>query len=433
MVSRKNFVISLVYSIFWLAFSLFFAIPWIGDVSAAIHPIIAWLAISGSALIPGFAMAFINSSLYIRKRRKYEIDVMPDVSILIAAYNEERTIRSTIESIVAQRYSGMVEVIVCNDGSSDDTLSVAEDLISSLSVERMSFRVVSSPVNIGKANVLNLGLAEASNGYVITLDADSELKEDAVFEIMSCFEGSDKRYAAVAGTILVKNGFENMMTRVQRWDYLLGISSVKKVQSMHYGTLVAQGAFSAYRRDVLLEVGGWPDTIGEDIVLSWKILEIGRSIGHSDSAVCYTNVPVDYTSFYKQRKRWSRGLIEAFRSSYMLLFTGKRHSLFIWYNFFFPLIDLSYLAFFVPGVLISLFMGMSLLAGAMTLYLIPILLFYGTVIYRIQARHMKDIGEEMKSDWFGLLIYAVFYQLLMNPATVHGYFSEIIKAKRIWR
>jgi biofilm PGA synthesis N-glycosyltransferase PgaC len=140
-----------------------------------------------------------------------------------------------------------------------------------------------------------------------------------------------------------------------------------------------------------------------------------------------------YRSFYKQRKRWSRGLIEAFRSSHSLLFSGKRYSFFIWYNFFFPLIDLSYLSVFVPGVVLSMAFGINLLAGVMTLYLIPILILYSALIYRIQARHMREIGEEIKGDWIGLMIYALFYQLMMNPATVHGYFSEMIKAKRIWR
>ena len=80
---------------------------------------------------------------------------------------------------------------------------------------------------------------------------------------------------AVAGTMLVRNSRANWVTRAQEWDYFHGIAAIKRVQSLYQGTLVAQGAFSIYDRATLIEVGGWADCVGEDIVLTWAMLREG--------------------------------------------------------------------------------------------------------------------------------------------------------------
>ena len=79
--------------------------------------------------------------------------------------------------------------------------------------------------------------------------------------------------AAVAGTVLVRNSRVNILTRVQEWDYYLGIAAVKRMQGLYQATLVAQGAFSLYLTEEVRRVGGWPDAIGEDIVLTWRLME----------------------------------------------------------------------------------------------------------------------------------------------------------------
>lgn len=78
---------------------------------------------------------------------------------------------------------------------------------------------------------------------------------------------------------MVRNSRETWMTRAQEWDYFQGIAAIKRVQSLCQGTMVAQGAFSLYDTATLREIGGWPDCIGEDIVLSWSILKAGHRIG----------------------------------------------------------------------------------------------------------------------------------------------------------
>jgi poly-beta-1,6-N-acetyl-D-glucosamine synthase len=93
---------------------------------------------------------------------------------------------------------------------------------------------------------------------------------------------------AVAGSVLVRNSRDSLWTRMQEWDYFLGIASVKRMQGLYQGTLVAQGAFSLYRTQAVLEAGGWPDAIGEDIVLTWQLMRNGARVYYEPSAVAFT-------------------------------------------------------------------------------------------------------------------------------------------------
>ena len=425
---------AIIYSILWLLFSLIFAIPWIAEIGRYVPIGLAWFAITGMALIPGVAMAFVNSSLLMDKRPKYDsLKRYPKISIIVAAYNEEETIEKTLRSILHQEYESMIEVIVANDGSTDNTKGIVLGFISTESNRRIRFRLCDAVVNMGKANVLNQALKLVSSEYVITLDADSELHPGALRSIVTNMVNKDDTYAAVAGSILCKNYNDSFVTKLQDWDYLLGISAVKRIQSMYKGTLVAQGAFSIYRRSVLEEVGGWPDRIGEDIVLSWSILNAGYYIDHSEEAICWTNVPTTYKIFYRQRKRWARGLIEALRSYPNLLFRREMFAFFIWYNLMFPIIDLMFIFVFVPGVLAALFFEFHLLAGPITLYLLPITFIYSAIIFGIQKRSLNKSNISMLNKNVSYLLYMFLYQFIMTPATLAGYVSEFFKRKRVWK
>jgi biofilm PGA synthesis N-glycosyltransferase PgaC len=118
----------------------------------------------------------------------------------------------------------------------------------------------------------------------------------------------------VAGSVLVRNSRDNLWTRMQEWDYFLGIASVKRMQGLYQGTLVAQGAFSLYRTQAVLAAGGWPDAIGEDIVLTWQLMRQGARVYYEPSAVAFTVAPTRLVHFARQRARWARGMIEGLRS-----------------------------------------------------------------------------------------------------------------------
>src|SRR5207247_10779062 len=101
--------------------------------------------------------------------------------------------------------------------------------------------------------------------------------------------------------------------RMHEWDYFLAISSVKRQQALFQGTLVAQGAFSVYRTTAVMHVGGWPNRIGEDIVLTWALIKEGGRMIFEPTAIAFTDAPVRFRHFVRQRQRWARGMIEGLR------------------------------------------------------------------------------------------------------------------------
>ena len=101
--------------------------------------------------------------------------------------------------------------------------------------------------------------------------------------------------------------------------------------------------FRCTTESTLVEVGGWPETVGEDIVLTWKILRAGYRVGHAENAIALTRCPDNLTQFIRQRQRWSRGLIEAFKMTARNLLLQRRMPVFyIWWNTLFPFMDLAY-------------------------------------------------------------------------------------------
>jgi len=200
---------------------------------------------------------------------------------------------------------------------------------------------------------------------------------------------------------------------------------------MYHGTLVAQGAFSLYRRQSLEEVGGWPESVGEDIVVSWALLARGYRIGYAANALAFTNVPEKMRQFALQRKRWSRGLMEAFKLYWPLLFKKRMMTLFIWWNVLFLPLDLVYTFVFIPGLILAMF-GYFYIAGPLTLAVLPLSALWNTVIFRIQKDVFYRQDLKVRRNIGGFLFYSLAYSLLMQPVCVWGYVVELMGMRKAW-
>jgi biofilm PGA synthesis N-glycosyltransferase PgaC len=292
-------------------------------------------------------------------------------------------------------------------------------------------RILDFKKNRGKAAVLNSGLAEARHDLIVTIDGDSRLREDALTDIVERLMSDPSDTVAVAGAVVVRNSRHNLMTGAQEWDYFHGIAAVKRMQSMYHGTLVAQGAFSIYRKDALIEIGGWPECVGEDIVLTWALLKKGWRTGYAEDAICFTNAPTTFTQFALQRKRWSRGLIEALHHHEDLLFKPRMTTMFIWWNLLFLPLDLVYTLIFIPG-LVAAFFGIFWIAGPMTLAILPLAGLWNVIIYRIQSRMFRRQGLKVRHNAGGLVFYLLVYAILQQPVCVWGYAAEIAGLRKKW-
>ena len=436
---KTKLSLSIVLSFLWGGFSLYLSQPWINDLSLLAGTFLAYFMILGIAIIPGMINAFILTSLLLDKRPKIKEDILynhvgeyPPISILIAAYNEENHIRSTIESILRQVYPGEVKIIIVSDGSIDNTSSIILELEKEFNLPNHDWiQFINNHENRGKANALNDALRLVQTDLVITIDADCYLYRNAILNLVNRYLSDPKGTVAVAGAVLVRNSRESLPAKAQEWDYFLGIAAVKRTQSLYQGTLVAQGAFSLYETKVLREIGGWQDTVGEDIVLTWELLEKGYRVGFAEDACLFTTAPTTWRQFIRQRQRWSRGLIEAFKRSWRLLFKPRMNLPFIWVNVFFPYLDLTYSLVFIPGVILAFF-GIFWIAGPLTLFVLPLAMLINYAMFRTQVKMFQKQGLKVRKNFIGFVIYSLFYAAILQPACVVGYINEIINRTKTW-
>lgn len=425
---RTKFCIALAAAIAWTTFSLWAAQSWIADLRTVVGTFWTVALIGGIAIVPGFMNSFLLVSLaFDRRPKRTPLDSYPPLTLLVAAYNEEEAIQDTIVSIAKQGYPGGLQVLVLDDGSRDQTPEIVQELEGIYPW----LKLVRMPVNGGKARALNHGLTMAKHKLVLTVDADSYLYKDALKALVERYMQDPKTTVAVAGKILVRNSRTNWLTKAQEWDYFQGIAAIKRMQSMYQGTLVAQGAFSLYDREVLREVGGWAECVGEDIVLTWALLKAGYRVGHCEDAVVFTNVPETLKVFVKQRQRWARGMMEAFKQHPDILLKPRLSTFFIGWNLFYPWLDLAFTLAFIPGIVLACF-GIHWIAGPMTLALLPLAAIMSYLMYVVEVQMFDNQHLKVRRNPLGMIVYMLGYSLMLQPASVLGYADEVFKTRKTW-
>lgn len=423
------FLISTMISLFYFICSIFININWINDIACYFGYFLSIYLVLFIALIPGFIFIFMFISLlWDKKEKKKCMTKEEDVTILIPIYNAKKTIKETIESIKKQKYCGNIYVNIIDDGSTDGSL----ELLKSMNLDSKIMLLESD--HRGKSYALNEGLQHVKTDYTITVDGDTVLHPLAVRNIMHKLVNSDKKTAATAGCLFVKNAKKSFITRLQEWDYTLGIFGVKLYQGNYNSTLVAQGAFSAYKTELLKQIGGWQNCVGEDIVLTWELLSQGYETNFAKNAIAFTEVPETFGSLGHQRKRWARGMIEAFRrvktvTSKKLNFKSK---FLIFLNIFFPFIDLA-LLIFIPLGLVLLVFGNQLLIGWLSLLVILLGMLLCLVIEIRRKNILREIECKLeRRSILAFIFYVLLYAFILSPYCLIGYISELINSKKKW-
>ncbi len=423
------FLISTLISLLYFFIAIFISINWINDIACYLGYFLAVYLVLFIALIPGFIYAFMFISLlHNKKEDKKCLKKEPDVTVLIPVYNGKECIMSTIESIKKQRYCGNIKIIVIDDGSTDGTLELLKhtDFDCNIRILEICHR--------GKSFALNEGLKHVKTDYVITVDCDTSLHELAVRNIMKKIVNSNCKTVATAGCLFVRNDKESFITKLQQWDYTLGIFGVKLYQGNYNSTLVAQGAFSVYKTEKLKEIGGWQNCVGEDIVLTWELLSRGYEVNFESNAIAFTEVPEDFKGLLRQRKRWARGMIEAFKK--IRVITSKKlnfkSKFLMCLNIFFPFVDLA-LLIFIPLGLIFLAFGNQLLIGWLTLLVILLGMILCLIIEIRRRNTLRKVDCKLKRrSVLAFIFYALLYAFVLAPACLIGYAKELVNVKKEW-
>lgn len=226
------------------------------------------------------------------------------VSIIIPAYNEEVTVVQSLKSLLKTAYKN-TEFIFVDDGSKDRTAALVKEHFGDLP----QLRVFTKP-NGGKASALNYGIEQATADFVICIDADTQLKTDAITELMRYFY--DEEIAAVAGTVKVGNK-TNLITNWQSIEYITAQNMDRRAFDVLNTITVVPGAIGAFRKSVIKQVGAFTtDTLAEDCDLTMRILRAGYTVKNCDTAIAYTEAPETVNMLLKQRFRWSFGVMQSF-------------------------------------------------------------------------------------------------------------------------
>ncbi len=258
-----------------------------------------------SAFIGVFAVSYYFLSLRaykkFEKQRDYKDSELPIVTIIIPAYNEEKTIERTIHSALNLFYpKGKLDVIVVDDGSKDKTYQLA------MGIKNSRLQVYTKS-NGGKAKALNYAIPKARGKFIVTMDADSYAEPDSLRKMINFF--TDEKVVCVTPSMVVYNPKGLFWQGVQQAEYLVGIFLRKAFSTMN-AMHVTPGAFSSYRKSFFEKYGGFDvGNITEDMEMALRIQSKGYTIRCSDQSVVYTNTPNTFKSVLVQRRRWYYGWI----------------------------------------------------------------------------------------------------------------------------
>lgn len=267
--------------------------------------LVVGIAIIGVLVFARFGMMLLLSALHARRVRRKDFrwgpaPVTEPVSVLVPAYNEAKCIENTVRSLMASEHP--IEVLVVDDGSSDGTARIVEDLL------LPNVRVVRQH-NAGKPAALNRGLANARHDIVVMMDGDTVFEPATVRELVQPF--ADPSVGAVAGNAKVGNR-DSLIGAWQHIEYVMGFNLDRRMYDILGCMPTIPGAVGAFRRSALERVGGMSDdTLAEDTDITMALHRDGWRVVYAEKARAWTEAPESVQQLWSQRYRWSYGTMQA--------------------------------------------------------------------------------------------------------------------------
>lgn len=382
--------------------------------------VLSWLLVAAGALavLRGLVLVIAARRHNRRGDRLGSGGVAGPVSIVVPAFNEAAGIEAAVRSLAAADIA--VEVIVVDDGSTDDTASIVAALgLPNVQLIRQA--------NAGKPAALNMGIAAASHELVVMVDGDTVFEPDTVRRLIQPF--SDPRIGAVSGNAKVANR-SGLLGRWQHIEYVMGFNLDRRMYDLGECMPTVPGAVGAFRRAALIEVGGVSDaTLAEDTDLTMALCRAGWRVVYEPRAVAWTEAPATFGALWRQRYRWSYGTMQAMWKhrgalvqrgasgligrrglTYLLLFQ-------ILLPLLAPVVDvfaLYGLLFLEPWRVASLWFGFLALQGVLSIY-----------AFRLD-------GERMRPLW-SLPLQQFAYRQLMYLVVIQSVWTALAGTRLRWQ
>ncbi|MBN2533465.1 MAG: glycosyltransferase [Spirochaetales bacterium] len=412
--------------------------------------------------------------------------ILPSISIISPAFNEEASIVESVSALLNLRYPDY-EIIVINDGSQDNTL---EKLVSHFELERTEIFIhrylntqeirgvyaskqypellVVDKMNGGKADSLNAGINIARKEYFAGIDADSLLERDALLNMAGIFLYSENEVIAAGGNILPVNGCtvrkgalvkkripKGHIARFQTIEYLRAFMAGRVGWSALKLLLIISGAFGVFHRRTVVNAHGYltqseyymantagKDTVGEDMELVVRLIRglrerrIPFSVQYGYNANCWTEIPETTKVLVQQRDRWQRGLLEIITFHMRMLFNPTYGRIGLLSFPYFLLFEVLGPWFEAEGYIVLI---VSLLSGWISIPLF-LLVFTATILLGILVSFISLILTEYRRYYFpvkdklGLILYAFLenfgFRQFMNLLRIKGFFSMLARVSQ---
>ena len=345
---------------------------------------------------------------------------LPDVSVVIPAYNEAAGIAATVRSMAASRYRGRLEIIVVDDGSTDDTAAIARGL------GIPDVYVITQP-NTGKPGALNRGIAEARSEILVLVDGDTVFEPGTIERLVAPL--SDPEIGAVSGNTKVGNrgGF---IGGWQHLEYVMGFNLDRRMYDMLGVMPTVPGAIGAFRRQALRQVG-WVshDTLAEDTDLTMALCRTPWRIVYTADAIAWTEAPATLRQLWKQRYRWSYGTMQAMWKHRRAVIEHGRSGRF-------GRLCLTYLTLFqVLMPLVAPAIDISSLYGLIFLNKLHVAIFWLSFV-ALQALAggyaLRLDREPLRALWV-LPFQQVVYRQLMYLVTIQSAMTAMLGTRHRWQ
>ncbi len=377
-------------------------------------------------LIRYFATLFMAYFYITRYTVEEKHGYFPFVSIIVPVFNEGKVLRSSIESLLELDYSNY-EIIIVNDGSTDDTSAVAETLVGYQKGVSGLIKVslINKP-NGGKAKALNAGIQYSEAQFVLCMDGDSQLSENTLKMAVRHF--IDPAVGAVAGNVKVQNR-KRVLTDLQALEYLEGLNMARSAQGFVQMVNIIPGPIGIFRKSAFKDAGFYSsDTFAEDADVTLKILAAGWKIVYEPNAIAFTEAPITIYQLLKQRYRWTRGILQAIRKHKKYLFNPTvnfNNSVILWQMFYealiWPAMNIFVNLYFI---IVALFYGLSSFI---------FLWWIGIAVLDLMAAVYCIAAEK---EEFRLVPYAIIYRmifiLLIDVTKAMATIEEFLGVSMTW-
>lgn len=370
--------------------------------------------------LPRYTLGFCavaTSAIFAERRREPDGLLHPLVSVVLAGHNERRTIRRCVLSLRQQTYDRL-EIICVDDGSID---GMSREL-RRLRDERLIDAVLSTSLRRGKSSAHNLGVSRARGDIIVITDCDCTLDRDAIQHLIAPFE--DPTVGSVCGNIGVRNCRATLLSAMQAMEYLLSISLGKRMFDLFGQVTCASGAFGAFRRRTLAQIGGLDVGPGEDLDITLRLRGAGWKIRFAEHAWCLTDVPDTLETFVSQRLRWERDALRLrFRKHWRSTNPrqGWREAGELIHQAEFVLI---YLVATLAFPLYLIWLAYAFGAAALTVVVLVMMLYIVLDVIAIACALVVVERAELRRMLPYVLVYGIFHAYLLRIVRLVAYTQE---------